>query len=294
MLGTATDQTVEALVEALTQNRIAEGMEHIHTALDSGADPRQLARQTVAYLRQVLLTKTNNADLLDVPAEARPRLARHAAAFSLPDLLRAIRAFDKAAAEARADWHPSLPLEIAFLEAAQQPPAAQSATAAPPQTSPPPQPTSPAPTAPTGSNAPPATPTASPPNAPNAPKLILETVAHKWGQLPFFADDSLKALLKQQHAAPLAVEGRNTIVVGLRGDANTRTLLTQPARQAALAQALSKLLGTPVEVRFKALPGRGEVDPEVLEQSPLAQVAVELGGKIVQAQPRKPSGGTHG
>ncbi len=291
VLGTASDQTVGALTEALVQGETARGLETIHAALDSGADPRQLARQMVAYLRQVLLTKTNNADLLDVPAEARPQLARFAQALALPALLRAIRAFDRAAAEARAEWHPSLPLEMAFLEASQ-----------PAETTPPaatPAPTAPAPAAapasgtPPAGRPPPASPASAAPAGNPAPTLEMAAVTRVWKQLPYHVDDSLRSLLNAQHAAPLRVEG-HTVVVGLRGDENTRALLTQPARQTTLARALSKALGTTVEVRFKVIPGKGEVDPEVLEQHPMARIAVELGGKIVQVQTRKPTGGTHG
>ncbi|NPA92594.1 MAG: DNA polymerase III subunit gamma/tau [Chloroflexi bacterium] len=284
VLGTAEDQTVEALTEALVTGELAAGLEAIHAALDGGADPRQLARQMVAYLRQVLLTKTNNADLLDVPPERRPQLARYAQAMSMAQLLRAIRAFEKAAAEARADWHPSLPLEVALVEAAlvepqaapqpPQPRPVRAASSAPPQTPPPP-----------------AGPTASP--SPSPSRLNLEAVLAAWKQLPYHLDASLRSLLNQQQAVPVEVAD-GVVVVGLRGSENTRRLLAQSERQETLARALTTLLGTPVAVRFKVLPGQGEVDPEILANHTMARVAVELGGKIVQAQIRKSSGGTHG
>ncbi len=286
VLGTAEDQTVVALVEALIAGESARGLETIHTALDGGADPRQLARQVVAYLRQVLLTKTGNADLLDLPPESRPTLARQAQALALPDLLRAIRAFTNAAAEARADWHPGLPLEIAFLESLTPaesppaPPAAAPASAAPPSAG--------APAAPRGT---PPVPQAAPP--PTEPALTLETVAPRWEAILAAADDGLRALLKQQAAAPVAAS-HNTITIGLRGEPGTRSLLLQPARQEALRRACEQVLGFPVAVAFKTMPGKGEIDPEVLADHPLARVAVELGGKIVQTQPRKTGGTPHG
>ncbi len=281
VLGTAEGQTVEALTEALITGELASGLEAIHTALDGGADPRQLARQMVSYLRQVLLTKTNNADLLDVPPERRPQLARSAQAMSMPQLLRAIRAFEKAAAEARADWHPSLPLEVALVEAA----LVEAQTA--------PQPPQPRPVhaAPSQTPSPPTTPTAS--LSPSPPRLDLETVLAVWKQLPYHLDASLRSLLNQQQAVPVEVAD-GLVVVGLRGSENTRQLLAQSERQEALARALTTLLGTPVAVRFKVLPGQGEVDPGILANHAMARVAVELGGKIVQAQIRKSSGGMHG
>jgi len=288
VLGTAEEQTVEALAQALTEGNLAAGLEAIHTALDGGADPRQLARQTVAYLRQILLTKTNNADLLDVPPERRPQLARAAQALTMPQLLRAIQAFEKAASQARADWHPSLPLEIALVEAAT--PENASASAVTPSASPP---AAAAPSAP-----PPGTAPAPPPSAPSAappapPRINLEAVLAVWKQLPYHLDASLRSLLRQQQATPIEV-AQGVVVIGLRGSENTRQLLTQPERQQTLTRALATLLGAPVSVRFKVLPGQGEVDPEALAGHALAQAAVELGGKIVQAQFRKPSGGMHG
>ena len=287
VLGTAEDQTVVSLVEALLAQESARGLSIIHTALDGGADPRQLARQVVAYLRQLLLTKTGNADLLDVPPESRPTLAQQAQALALPDLLRAIRAFTHASAEARADWHPGLPLEIAFLETLTP----QEASAAPPST-----PRAARNTAsPAGNSSPPP---AAPPSrqtaaAPQTPALALETVAQRWEAILAAVDDGLRALLKQQAAAPVAVS-HNTITIGLRGEPGTRGLLLQPSRQEALRRACEQVLGFPVAVVLKTMPGKGEIDPEVLAEHPLARVAVELGGKIVQTQPRKIGGTPHG
>ncbi len=282
VLGTATDQTVGELVDALVAGDAARGLEVIHAALDRGADPRQFARQTVAHLRQVLLTKTRNADLLDVPPEARPQLAQQAAALSVPDLLRAIRAFDHAASHARADWHPGLPLEVAFLEALTPPAPTVQATAAPIVSPlPTPGPSAPAPPAAPADGAPGMSPSQS---APEQPALSLEAVAHAWKSLPYHLDRSVAALLHQQQPIPLAVEG-DTVVIGLRGPKATRGLLLQPERTEAVARALSKALQRRLHVRFKPIPGQGEVDPELLEQHPMARIAVELGGKIVQVQP---------
>ena len=282
VLGTAEEQAIGALVEALLARESARGLSVIHTALDSGADPRQLARQVVAYLRQLLLTKTGNADLLDLPPEARPTLAQQAQALALPDLLRAIRAFTHAAAEARADWHPGLPLEMAFLE-----------SLTPPEAAPQPQSASSAGGAAGPSPAPPVSPSPKAAAAPEADALTLEAVASQWGDILTAVDDGLRALLKQQAAAPVAVSHR-TVSIGLRGEPATRSLLQQPARQEALRKACERVLGAPVAVVLKAMPGKGEIDPEVLAEHPLARVAVELGGKIVQTQPRKTGGTPHG
>jgi DNA polymerase-3 subunit gamma/tau len=117
VLGTAANQAVMDLIEALTAGEAASGLDCIHQALDAGSDPRQFARQVVDYLRSMLLVHMNNASEVDAPPEVRAQIARHAARFDTPDLLRITRLFNQAATDARSAWQPALPLEMAFIEA---------------------------------------------------------------------------------------------------------------------------------------------------------------------------------
>lgn len=117
ILGTAANQAVLDLVDAILKGEPAAGLEYIHQSLDAGSDPRQFARQIVEYLRSLLLVRMNNADQVDAGPEVRVLMAQHARAFSTPDLLEAIRVFNVAAGEARLSWQPALPLEMAFVEA---------------------------------------------------------------------------------------------------------------------------------------------------------------------------------
>jgi DNA polymerase-3 subunit gamma/tau len=116
VLGTATNQAVLEVVDAIVAKDPAAGLEYIHRALDAGSDPRQFARQIVDYLRDLLLVRANNADQIDAAAEIRAQMARHAQAFSTPELLSVIRSFNQAASNARSTWQPALPLEMAFIE----------------------------------------------------------------------------------------------------------------------------------------------------------------------------------
>jgi DNA polymerase III subunit gamma/tau len=116
VLGTAASEAVRTLTKALAEKDSSQGLGQISQALDGGADPRQFARQTVEYLRGLLLIKMGSAQALDAPDEMRAQMASAAERFSLPGLLAAIRAFDQAAFEGRTAWLPSLPLELAFLE----------------------------------------------------------------------------------------------------------------------------------------------------------------------------------
>jgi DNA polymerase-3 subunit gamma/tau len=116
VLGTAASQAVLEVIDALIAQKPAAGIDRLHRALDSGSDPRQFARQIVDYLRSLLLIQMGNADQIDATVETRAQMARHAQAFSTPDLLRTIRAFNFAANDARGAWQPALPLEMAFVE----------------------------------------------------------------------------------------------------------------------------------------------------------------------------------
>jgi DNA polymerase III subunit gamma/tau len=121
VLGTATSQTVIALVGAVLDREPAAGLEAIHTALDSGTDPRLLARQVVDYLRALLLVQMGNVSQVDLAADTRAQAQKHARALSSLDVLRLIKAFNIAATDLRGGWQPSLPLELALAEMVEAP-----------------------------------------------------------------------------------------------------------------------------------------------------------------------------
>ncbi len=134
LLGTAANQAVLNVVEALIGQKPDEGLAQLHQALDAGSDPRQFARQIVEYLRDLLLIRMGSADQVDATAEVRAQMARHAQALDNPTLLRYIRNFNQAAVDARGSWQPSLPLEMAFVESLEaRDEVAASAPAAPTQ-----------------------------------------------------------------------------------------------------------------------------------------------------------------
>jgi DNA polymerase-3 subunit gamma/tau len=116
VLGTAASQAVQALVTAWIESNAGQGLTLINDALDGGADARQLARQTVDDLRNLLMVKMGNDELLEVSSESRQRLDAAAGQISLAKLLTGLEAFSAAAREGRSNWQPALPLELAFLE----------------------------------------------------------------------------------------------------------------------------------------------------------------------------------
>ncbi len=60
VLGTAALQAVVDLVDTLIEENSAAGLQVIHNALDGGSDARQLARQMVDYLRNLLQVRVGN------------------------------------------------------------------------------------------------------------------------------------------------------------------------------------------------------------------------------------------
>jgi DNA polymerase-3 subunit gamma/tau len=123
VLGTATSQTVIALVEAVLERTPSAGMDALHISLDAGTDPRLLARQVVDYLRALLLIQMGNSSRSDLAADTRKQAEKHARAFSVVDVLHMIKSFNAAAVDLRGGWQPSLPLELALAETMEMPPA---------------------------------------------------------------------------------------------------------------------------------------------------------------------------
>lgn len=116
VLGTATNQSVVALVDSILNKDTTSGLDCVHQALDTGTDPRQFGRQVVEYLRGLLLIRMGNADQIDATQEQRAVMGKQAQAFALPELLEAVRLFNNAANESRLAWQPSLALELALAQ----------------------------------------------------------------------------------------------------------------------------------------------------------------------------------
>lgn len=119
VLGTATNQLIIDLYTALQQKDTSAGLTTIHSALDSGSDPRQFARQMVDYMRNLLLIKLGNESQVDATKELKELMKTQAQMAQTPDLLEWIRLFNLAIADLRTSWQPSLALEVALAQAVQ-------------------------------------------------------------------------------------------------------------------------------------------------------------------------------
>lgn len=143
MLGTVPSAAIARLVNALAAHDPAAGLGVIGDLSTTGVELRELARQTVDYLRALLLIQMGGNDtLIDLPMEMVRDMSQQAQRFEPAPLLRAIRLFNQAAVDLRGNLQgvPQLALELAVVEAAldgaDRPPTAnlsgQSASAAAP------------------------------------------------------------------------------------------------------------------------------------------------------------------
>ena len=117
LLGTATNQAVIDLTDAIIKKDQSRGLEIIQTALDSGADSRQFARQTVEYLRDLLIIKLGVGKQLELTPEVREIMTQHADSMQIEQLTSIIEDFSKAATDLKTNWHPGLGLELAYARA---------------------------------------------------------------------------------------------------------------------------------------------------------------------------------
>ena len=130
VLGTATNQAVVELVDAMLAKESGKGLQLIHQALDSGTDPRQFARQIVEYLRELLVLRLKAGSDLNLLAEQRELMEKQAQGFESQHLVDTIAAFSNAATDLKANWHPGLGLELAYSSAIIERPVVQVAAPA--------------------------------------------------------------------------------------------------------------------------------------------------------------------
>ena len=118
MLGAERREVVQSLLRAWIDQDLTAGLQIINGAIDGGADPRQLARQTADFLRGLLMMRLGAGHTWSDPTEdERERLAGMASKSDPDRLVKAIRLFSEVASKQRTGWQPQLPLELAFVEA---------------------------------------------------------------------------------------------------------------------------------------------------------------------------------
>ena len=318
VLGTATIQAVLDIVESIRGRQSAVGLERLRVALDSGVDPRTLARQIIEYLRGLMLIQLGNPDQVEATKDVREAMMVHAAAFPAAVVLRMMKAFNAAAADTRGGWQPSLALELALAEsfdpsadparshpapsggAAVAPPAGS--TAAGPKAVPPSAPRNARVAQDTGDSRPavpyqaaehvdrhaeseaesPTIPSGDKPAGQPPPSIDLTDVIRVWKEI--------RGALKRNHPAvdgllnsckPVEVRG-DELVLGFQSD-TVRAIMDRPENMEAARKAIAAVLGHSVQLRCVVINARGKVPPN-MPQDGMVATALNQGGEIVDLQ----------
>ena len=280
VLGTATNQSVIDLVEASLEGSSGKGLEIIHQALDSGADPRQYARQVVDYLRDLLVIKMDAGKQLELTPEVRATMEAHAARFEMNRLVGMIQAFTSAAIEMKANWHPGLGLELAYAEVLT--PAVFAQVQAPPQPEPQQSQPKPAPKAKTTSNPVETTPKAVEVERPTpiTGPITLDLVQEHW--------EALKRAVKSRNTVTSAllnssrlvdVDG-STVVINFSSDL-LRDKMADEQNTRMVCSVMSKYFGQ--DVRLICTTGEHNALPKSSANNGMQQVEEaikKLGGKL--------------
>ncbi|HEY5118363.1 MAG TPA: DNA polymerase III subunit gamma/tau [Anaerolineales bacterium] len=265
ILGSAGSEAVQQLAACIATGDTAEGLQVIHRATDSGADARQFARQTVDFLRGVMMASTGNADLVEAAPDTRARMKELAAGFSPTALLRAIRAFSYAAGDLRSGWRPQLPLELALVDSILEPSVATPEAAgrlSTPGTAGPGSPSKPAATRPVPPAAAPAAPPvktsasapeqkpSSPPTPPPGHGLTLTRIRESWERVLA----TIRARDSRSHTLfagtlPDALDG-DLLSVVVTSDL-VKQKCSRPETLLLLQGVLAEVLGSPMRIRFQ-------------------------------------------
>ncbi|MDP3015757.1 MAG: hypothetical protein Q8N70_01620, partial [Deltaproteobacteria bacterium] len=290
-------QTVLDLLDAILDNRPDAGLEAIHHSLDTGVDARLLARQIVDYLRALLLVKLGNEAQVDLGADTRLQVKRHAGALPAPEILRMTRLFNAAATDLRGGWQPSLSLELALAEAMQNPQAVgmPSATGGekPPETRSrpevPPRYSLSRPDRGVQDKPPEASSTPSAPPLESAPEnksatgaVSLDQVAKAWRQVRGTIRPQNPALEALLNSCKLLEIKEGTLMLGFASDL-LRSKMDTPEQLDATRRVIAEVLGVNLTVRCMVSNAKQSTPPDV-KQDGMVAAALKAGGEIVDIQ----------
>ncbi len=276
VLGTATSQTVLDVINSVLDHQPARGLETIHKALDSGADPRSLARQLVEYTRGLMLIQMGNAEQVEATREVKTQMEAHAKAFGTSDVLRMMKIFNNAATDLRGGWQPSLSLELALAEVIDSP--AEVATiAATPQLKPKPV------SAPVAESKPEVKSDASPNGGPQpvieSPAINSNDIVKAWKPLINTLPkdkNTLGALMNS--VRNIDVQGK-TLILGMASDVLVEKL-NKPDQIETIQRLIKDHFHADLSVRCVVNNAKGKL-PTHVSQDGMVAAAIQHGGEIV-------------
>ena len=301
VLGTATSQSVIGVVQAVIEREAGKGLDEIHRALDGGADARALARQTVDYLRNLMLIQMGNGEQVEVPNDTRAQMVKQAGALSSAEVLRMMRAFNAAASDTRGGWSPALGIELAFAEMLEAPAAVQVIQAGPvstPRAAPAAGASHGAPSGvghspaqaarrPVPSSAPaPVNSSAPEKQAETKPaaegSASLETVSKAWHQISAIVkkkDANVAALL---NSGKLMEIKDGVLIIGFASDI-LQSKFNRPECLELAQAAIHEAIHVDISVQAVLAGGKGALPPNVKPDGMVA-TAIQNGGEIVDIQ----------
>ena len=305
VLGTAASQRVFELIDAVLARNPSAGMDCIAGALDSGSDPRQFARQVVDTLRNLLLVRMGAGSQMDVTADQREQMARQAQAFSLPQLLEAVRLFNAAANEMRSGWQPGLPLELALAQTIQSmdaPPAAAPAaspaeavvlSAKSPVSETPVTRTRQSAAEPAPAAQKPAAVTPSPVSSPESPpistakpgEISQDDIKKNWKKIKEAVSRRNKMTGALLNSAKTITLREGILVIGFVGPV-LKTRMDNEETRKIIIQSIREVLGVDIPVTGMLVNDKGESlsRDESIETGGIVDTALDMGGKIVQKE----------
>lgn len=290
VLGTSAGEAVINLIDAIVQNDMDQGLRVIHATLDGGSDPRQYARQLMDHLRNILLVKMGNADLVNCTMELKSTLERQAQILTVSRIVELIENFNKAAQDSRNNWQPGLSLELAFAgsvassldKTIQPPPPSNSkepksikANSAPPEPSPHPEVKS------TSKPDEPKSPT--PPSPSGTSNNNLAHVMQNWQSIR----TAVKKMRSQTEGLlnscqPLGIKD-NALILGFSSEI-LKNKMEMPENTSIAEQALSEVMGAQIKVvctltnsKPNHLPQSHDIDSDGMVGTAMR----DLGGEVV-------------
>jgi DNA polymerase-3 subunit gamma/tau len=276
VLGTATSQTVLDVINSILDHHPAHGLETIHHALDSGADPRSLARQIVEYTRGLMLIQMGNPDQVEATREVKTQMEAHAKAFNTSDVLRMMKIFNNAATDLRGGWQPSLSLELALAEVIDAPAEIAQVAISSPQGATPrtkPQPVS-APAAESKHEV-----KSDAPSPEEKPAINSNDITKSWKSLVNAlpkAQANLGALMNSVRM--IDVQGK-TLILGMASDVLVEKL-NKPDQIEIIQRLIKDHFHVDLSVRCVVTNAKGKL-PTHVSQDGMVAAAIQHGGEIV-------------
>lgn len=292
LLGAGSHQAIADLVKRMAGKDLAEGLSVIAGAVDSGSDPRQLAREIVEYLRGVMLIQVGSGNALTLTADAQAEMSERASQFSRERLVRAIRLFNQAAFELRVSANPTLPLEIALVEATLEETHTTGADILPPQTSVPPPvrtaeaakpaaekrvvppkrvPLKKSEVSPAPEHAEPAVPEGA---------LTVGVLQANWDQVLAHVrrhDKVVEALLRS--AEPIKIDS-DQVILGFHHQVHAERFEKEAQGKATIEKALSEIFHQKYRVKCVLSPKKAKL--KAVEQDPLIRTVMSWGAEITE------------